>query len=175
MAHQPDHGDTKRDHQDEKDDAALAPFLSERDAPAAGAAIVAPTFVLKCDGDIQPAAAFRRAGQQFFPLPPGRFLGDARRFRDHALELFHFAPHLRFALGEFFLFLVERRSGFRRSAAHAESLALHGHPEENQERDHSKNNQRQRESETDLHPLRERFPAAQSGKTWRGVRQVQVV
>ena len=144
MAHQPDHGDAKRDHQDEKDDAALAPFLSERDAPAAGPAIVAPAFVLKGNGDIQPAAAFARAGQQFFSLPAGRFLGDARRVCDHPLKPFHFAPQFRFALGEFFLFLVKRRSGFRRSAAHAESLTLHGHPKENQERDHAKNDQRQR-------------------------------
>ena len=35
-----------------------------------------------------------RRGQQLFPLPPGRFLGNARGFRDHALQLFHFAPQL---------------------------------------------------------------------------------
>ena len=174
MAHQPDHGDSKRDHQDEKNDTAFAPFLSERAAPAARAAIIAPAFVLERGRNIQPAAALSRAGQQFIPLPAGGFLGHARRVRNHALEPFHFAAQLRFALSEFFLFLVERRSGFRRWAAHAESLALHGHPEENQERDYSKNNQRQRERETDLHPLREGFPAAQSRKARRGFRQIQV-
>jgi hypothetical protein len=106
-------------------------------------------------------------------LPARSFLGDAGSFRDHALQLFHFAAKLCFALSEFFLFLVERCSGFRRSGAHAESLTLRGHPEENQERDQSKNNQRQRQSETDLHPLRERFSAAQSCKTRGGVRQIQ--
>ena len=170
MAHQPDHGETKRDHQDQKDDAALAPFLSHRDAPAAGAAIGAPAFVLECDRDIQTAPAFSRASKQFLPLAAGRFLGHARRFRDHAFQFFHFAAQRRFALSEFFLFLVERRPGFRRSAAHAESLTLHGHPEENQERDHSKNNQRQGESETDLDPLRECFPAAESRETGRSIR-----
>ncbi len=112
--------------------------------------------------------------QQFLALPASRFLGDARSFRDHALQLFHFAAKLRFALSEFFLFLVERRSGFRRSAAHAESLSLRGHPKENQERDDPKNNQRQSDGETDLHPLREGFPAGQSRKTRRGLRQIQV-
>ena len=32
-----------------------------------------------------------RAGQQFFPLPPRRFLRHSRRFRDHPLEFFHLA------------------------------------------------------------------------------------
>lgn len=162
MAHQPDHGDTKRDHQHEKDDPAFAPFFPQRDAPPADAAIVTPAFVLQCNRNIEPAAAFTGAGQQFFPLPACRFLGDARRFRDHALEFFHFAAQLRFALSEFFLFLVKRRSGFRRSAAHAESLTLRGHPEKNHERDHPKNNQRQRDRETDLHPLSERLAPANS-------------
>ena len=103
------------------------------------AAIVAPAFVLERDGDIQPAAAFIGADQQFIPLPAGGFLGDTRRVRDKALEPFHFAAQLRLALREFFLFLVERSSGFRGSAAHAESLTLRGHPEENQEREHPKN------------------------------------
>ncbi len=155
MTHQPDHGDAKRDHQNEKDDAAFAPFLAQRDAAPADAAIVTPALVLKGNRNIEPAAAFTSAGQQFFPLPARRFLGDARRFRDHALELFHFAAQLRFALSEFFLFLVERCSGFSRSAAHAESLTLRGHPEKNCERDNPKNNQWQRDCETDLHPLGE--------------------
>ena len=170
MADQPDHGDAKRDDQDKKDDAAFAPFLAERDAPAAAAAIVAPAFVLEHGGDIQPVAAFTRARQQFLALPAVGFLGDAWSFRDKALQLFHFAAQLRFALSEFLLFLVERRPGLGRLAAHAESLALHGHPEENQEREHPKNDQRERERETDLHPLRERLPAAESRKTRRCVR-----
>jgi hypothetical protein len=174
MAHQPNDGDTKRNHQNKKHDSAFAPFLPQRDAPAADAAIVAPAFVLERDRDIQPAAAFAGAGQQFLALPARSFLGDAGSFRDHALQLVHFAPKLHFALGEFFLFLVERCSGFKRSAAHAKSLTFRGHPEENQERDHPKNNQRQRQSKTDLHPLRERFSAAQSCKTRCGVRQIQI-
>ena len=174
MAHQPDDGDTKRNHENKKNDPAFAPFLSQRDAPPADAAIVAPAFVLERHRDIQPAAAFAGAAQQFLALPACSFLGDAGSVCDHALQLFHFAAHLHLALSEFVLFLVERCSGFKRSAAHAESLTLRGHPEENQERDHPKNNQRQRQSESDLHPLRERFSAAQSRKTRRGVRQVQV-
>ena len=174
VAHQPDDGDTKRNHQNKKNDPAVAPFFPQRDTPAADAAVVAPAFVLESDRDIQPAAAFAGAGQQVLALSPRSFLGDTRSFRDHALELFHFAPKLCFALSEFLLFLVERCSGFRRSAAHAESLTLRGHPEENQERDHPKDNHRQRQSETDLHPLRERFSAAQSRKTRGGVRQIQI-
>jgi hypothetical protein len=174
MAHQPNDGDTKRNHENKKNDPALAPFLSQRNAPAADVAIVGPTLVLERDRDIQPAAAFAGAGQQFLALPARVFLGNPRSFRNHALQLFHFAAKLRFALREFFLFLVERCSAFKRSATHAESLTLRGHPEENQERGQPKNNQRQRQSETDLHPLRERFSAAQSRKTRRGVRQVQI-
>lgn len=162
MSDQPDHRDTKRDHQDEKDDASFAPLFSQRNAPAAGAAIVTPAFVLECGGHIQPAATFARPGQQLFPLPPGSLLGDARGFRDKAFEFFHFAAQLRFALSEFYLFLGERSSGFRRSAAHAQSLTFRGHPEENQERDQPENNQRQRHRETDLHPLAESFPTAQA-------------
>ncbi len=173
MAHKPDDGDTKRNHQNKKHDPAFAPFLPQRDAPAADAAIVAPAFVLERDRDIQPAAAFAGAGQQFLALPARSFLGDAGSFRDHALQLFHFAAQLRFALSEFFLFLVERCSGLRRSAAHAESLNLRGHPEEDQERDDPENNQRQGESETDLQPLREGFSTARSCKTRYGVRQIQ--
>lgn len=174
MAHQPDDGDAKRNHQNKKHHSAFAPFLPQRDTPATDAAIVAPAFVLERDRNIQPAAAFAGAGQQFVALPARSFLGDAGSLLDHALQFFHFAAKLCFALSEFLLFLVERCSGFRRSAAHAESLTLRGHPEENQKHDHPKNNQRQRQSETDLHPLRERFSAAQSGKTRGGVRQIQI-
>jgi len=174
MAHQPDDGDTERNHQNKKNDPAFAPFLPQRDAPAPDVAVVPPALVLERDRDIQPAAAFAGTLQQFLALPAGRFLGDAGSFRDHALQLFHFAAKLRFALSEFFLFLVERRSGFKRSAAHAESLSVRGHPKENQERDDPKNNQRQSDGETDLHPLREGFPAGQSRKTRRGLRQIQV-
>jgi hypothetical protein len=162
MAHQPNDGDTKRNHENKKNDPALAPFLSQRNAPAADAAIVAPTLVLERDRDIQPAAALAGAGQQFLALPARVFLGNARSFRNHALQLFHFAAKLRFALREFFLFLVERCSAFKRSATHAESLTLRGHPEEDQERDHPKNNQWQRDRETDPHPLSERLASANS-------------
>ena len=143
MAHQPDYGDAKRNNQDEEDDLAFASFLPERDPASAGPSIVAPAFVLKRDRNIQSAAAFTRARHQFFALPAGGLLGNPRRFGDHALQFFHFAPQLRFTLSEFFLFLVERRPRLRCSAAHAESLTLRGHPEENQERDQSKNNQRE--------------------------------
>ena len=134
MARQPNDCDTKRNHQDKKYDPSFPPFLAQRDAPAATASIVAPTFVLERDRHIEPAAAFDGAIQKFLALPAGILLGHPRSFRDHPLELFHFAPQLRFAPGEFFLFLVERRSLFRRSAAHAESLDLRGHPEKNEKR-----------------------------------------
>lgn len=174
MRHQPDDGDTERDHQNEKNDPAFAPFLPERNAPAPDAGIVTPALVLERGRDIQPAASFAGALEQFLALAARGFLGDAGSFRDHALEFFHFAAKLRFALSEFFLFLVERRSGFKRSAAHAESLTVRGHPKENQERDHPENDQWQRHRETDLHPLCERFSASQSRKTRRGLRQIQI-
>ena len=174
MSHQPDDCDTERDHQNEKNNPAFPPFFPQRDATAPDTAVVTPALVLERDRDVQPAAAFAGALQQFLALPASCFLGDAGSFRDHALDFFDFAPKLRFALSEFFLFLVERRSGFKRSAAHAESPAVRGHPKENQERDHPKNNQRQRHRETDLYPLRERFSASQSRKTRRGLRQIQV-
>jgi hypothetical protein len=144
MTHQPDDRQPKRDHQDQKNYSSFPPFFSERSAAATGAAVVSPTFVLQRDRNIQPAAAFTRAGQELFALSPGSFFRHARRFRDHPLQFFHLAAKLRFALREFFLFLVERRPGLRRSAAHAESLNLRGHPKEKQERHDPKNNQRQR-------------------------------
>ena len=155
MARQPDDRDTERDHKDKKYDPPFSPFLAQRDAPAAAAVIVGPPLVLERDRHIEPAAPFRGPIQKLFALPARVFLGHARRFRDHPLELFHFAPQLRFALGEFFLFLVERRSLFRRSAAHAGSLSLRGNPEKNEQRHHAKNYQWQRHRETDLDPLRE--------------------
>jgi len=166
MAHQPDDREAERDDEDEKDDSAFAPFFPKRSALSAGAAIVSPAFVLQRDGNIQPAAAFAGPRQEFLPLAARRLLGDARGLRDHPLELFHITAKTRFALREFFLFLVQRRSGFRRSAAHAGSLNLRGHPEKNQERQDPKNNQGQRHRETDLHPLRER-PSGQSRASGR--------
>lgn len=174
MRHQPNDGDPERDYQNEKNDPAFAPFLPERNAPAPDAAIVTPALILEGDRDIQPAASFAGALEQFLALPARGFLCDARRFRDKALQLLPLAAQLRFALSEFFLLLVERRSGFIRSAAHAESLTVRGHPKENQERDHPENDQWQRHRETDLHPLRERFPASQARKAGRGLRQIQI-
>ena len=172
MADQPEDGDAKRNHQDEKNDPAFAPFLAHGNAAAAGAVIVAPAFILERDRNIQPAASFAGAGQQFIALPARRFLGHAGSVRDHAFQFFHFAPQLRLALGEFFLLLVKWCSRF--AVAHAESLTLRGHPEENQERGQPENNQRQRQSEPDLHPLREGFSAAQSRQTRGGLRQIQI-
>ena len=162
MADEPEDRETERDHENQKNNSAFPPFFPQGNTPPADAAIVAPAFVLERHGDIEPAPAFAGTGQQFFPLPARSFLSDARRFSDHALEFFHFAAQFRFALGEFFLLLVERRPGFRRSAAHAKSLCLRGHPEENEERHDPKNYQRQGDREADLQPLREGFSAAHS-------------
>jgi hypothetical protein len=165
MADEPDDCETERDHENQKNNPAFPPLFAQGNAAAAAAAIVRPALVLERDRNIEPATAFAGAGQQFLSLAARSFLGHARRFRDHAFEFFHFAAQLRFALGEFFLLLVERRPGFRRSAAHAKSLRLRGHPEKNQKRHDPKNNQRQRDREADLQPLGERFSAADSRKT----------
>ena len=162
MADEPEDCKTERDHENQKNNPAFPPLLAQGNTPPADAAIVAPALVLKRDRNIEPAPAFTGAGQQFLPLPARSFLGHARRFRDHALEFFHFTAQLRFALGEFFLLLVERRPGFRRSAAHAKSLRLRGHPEKNEERHDPKNYQRQGDREADLQPLRKGFSATQS-------------
>jgi hypothetical protein len=172
MADQPDDGDTERNHQDEKNDPAFAPFLAHRNTAAAGAAIIAPAFVLQRDRNIQPAASFAGSGQQLVLLPACRFFGHAGSVRDHAFQFFHLAPQLRLTLGEFVLLLVEWCSGF--TVAHAESLTLRGHPEEDQERGQPENNQRQRQSEPDLHPLREGFSTAQSRQTGGGLGQIQI-
>lgn len=165
MADEPENRETERDNKNQKNNPAFPPLFAERNAPPADAPIIAPAFVLERDRNIEPAPAFAGAGQQFLSLPARSFLGHPRRFRDHALEFFHFAAQFRFALGEFFLLLVERRPGFRRSVAHAKSLRLRGHPEKNEERHDPKNNQRQRDRESDLQPLRERFSAAHSQST----------
>ena len=162
MADEPENREAERDHENQKNDSAFPSLFAQGNAPSSDAAVIAPALVLERDRDIKPAAALAGAGQQFLPLPARSFLGDARSFRDHALEFFDFAAQLRFALGEFFLLLVERRPGFRRSAAHAKSLRLRGHPEKNEERHDPKNYQRQSNRESDLQPLRERFSAARS-------------
>lgn len=141
MADEPDDRDTERNHENKKNNPALAPFLAHRNTTTAGAVIVAPAFVLERDRNIQAAASFAGAGQQFVALPARRFLGHAGGIRDHAFQFFHFTPQLGLTLGEFFLLLVEWCSGF--TVAHAESLTLRGHPEENQERGQPENNQRQ--------------------------------
>ena len=134
MAHQPDDRQPEGDHQHEKNDPALPPFFPERFPAATGAAFVSPAGVLERDRNIEPAPSFARSFQEFFALPPCRFLGHPRRFRDHALQFFHLAAQLRLALREFILFLVKRRPGLRRSAAHAELLGLRRDPKEHQQR-----------------------------------------
>jgi hypothetical protein len=139
MAHQPDNGQAERDYQNEKNNPAFAAFFAEGFPASSGAAIISPARVLERDRDIEPASPFARPRQQFLTLPPGRFLGDPRRLGDHALQFLHLAAQLRFALREFFLFLVERRPGLRRSAAHAGLLDLRRHPKENQQRNDAEN------------------------------------
>jgi len=162
MADEPENREAERDHENQKNDSAFPSLFAQGNASSSDAAVIAPALVLERDRDIKPAAAFAGAGQQLLPLPARSFLGHARSFRNHTLEFFHFAAQLRFALGEFVLLLVERRPGFRRSAAHAKSLRLRGHPEKNEERHDPKNYQRQSNRESDLQPLRERFSAARS-------------
>ena len=154
MAYEPDDRQPQRNHQDEKDDSAFAPFLAERFPPAPGASIIAPALVLERDRHVEPAPAFACPRQELFPLPPRRFLGHPRCLGDHPLEFLHLTAQLGFALREFFLFLVERCPGLRRSsAAHAELLGLRRHPKENQQREDAENDQRQRHRETDLEPF----------------------
>ncbi len=155
MTHQPDDGESERDDQHEKNDSTFASFLAQGFPTAAFMPVVSPTRVLKRDGNIEPAPAFARPGQQLFPLTSRGFFCHPRRFRDHTLEFFHLAAQLRFALSEFFLFLVERRPGLRRSAAHAELLNFRGHPKENEQRQDPENDQGQGHGETNLHPLHE--------------------
>lgn len=157
MAQQPDDGESERDDQHEEDDSAFAPFLPQGFPAADFTSIVSPPGVLQRDRNIESAAALACPGQQLFALPARRLLRHPRRFRDHALEFFHLAAQLRFALREFFLFLVERRPGLRRSAAHAELLDLRRDPKENEQRQDPENDQGYRHGETDLHPLHEGF------------------
>lgn len=156
MAHEPDDCDPERDYQKEKNDSSFAAFFAERFSPATRPAFIAPAFVLERDGNIEPAPAFARPCQKLFPLPPRRLFRHPGRFRDHSLELFHLPAQLRFALGQFFLFLVKRRPGLRSwSAAHAGLLNLLRHPKEYEQREDPKSDQRQGHCEPDLKPLHE--------------------
>ena len=94
MADEPDDRDAERDHQYQKNDPAFASFFPERFSPAVRSAFVAPPFVLECHRNIEAAAPFTRASEYFLPLPSRSFLGYARRFRDHPLELLHLAAQL---------------------------------------------------------------------------------
>ena len=164
MADEPDDRHAKRDHQHQKNYSAFAPFFPKRFSSATGSSFVAPAFILERDRNIEPAASFARAGEQFLTLTPRRFLRHARRFCNHPLEFFHLAAQLRFSLREFFLFLIERRPGLRsRSAAHAELLDLLRHPKENDQRQDPESDERQSDGEADLQPLRERFPTEARG------------
>ena len=158
MAHQPDNQRRERDYQHEKNDAAFPPFLPQRFPAATAPPRVAPSSVLERDRNIETAPAFGRARQQFFPVPARGFFRHFGSFRDHPLELFHLAAELRLFLSQFFLFLIQRRPGLRRSAAHAVLLGLRRHPEENDERDDPENDEGQTDGQPNLHPLSKRFP-----------------
>ena len=164
VGRQPDHRHGKRDHKDDEDDATFAPLFSQRGSRATGVRVVPPTRVMEGGGNVETAAALGSAAEQFLALATRSFLRHPRRLRDHALELLHLLSHLRGATGQFFLFVIERRLRFRRAAAHAELLPFRREPEENNERDESENDQRQRDRETDLHPLRESFSAMGSAE-----------
>jgi len=61
MTYEPEDRETERDDQNEKDNAALASLLSQRDSPAADWSVVGPSFVLKRERDIETAPAFTGA------------------------------------------------------------------------------------------------------------------
>jgi hypothetical protein len=112
----------KRDDQEEKDYAAFAALLPKRTAARAWSTF-AVAFVMQRHRKIKATAALARTHEQFFALTLFRFLGDARRLRDHALELLHLVAQLRFLTRQFLFRLIERSCRSRRTTKHAASPA----------------------------------------------------
>jgi hypothetical protein len=154
VTHQPNNCDGERDCENDKYDPAFAPRLAERTAPLGPPIIVAVTFVLQSDRNIKTAAAGVGSHAQFFSLPPRSLLRDPRRIRDYALEFFNLVPQVRFPVGQFFLFSIQRRGQSRRATKHEASPGGRGHPEKKKERDKTENDQGQTKDEANLQPLK---------------------
>src|SRR5438876_7464151 len=151
---QPNNCDGERDCENDKYDPAFAPRLAKQTAPLGPSIIVAVTFVLQSDRDVEAAAAGVGSHAQFFTLPTRSLLRDPRRIRDHALELFNLVPQVRFPVGQFFLFSIQRRGQSRRATKHEASPGGRSDPEKKKERDKTENDQGQTEGEANLHPLK---------------------
>src|SRR5439155_63063 len=151
---QPNYRHGKRNRQNQEHYPAFAPRLAKRTAPLGPPIIVAVTFILQSDRNIEAAAAGVGSHAQFFSPPPRGLLRDPRRISDHALELFNLVPQVRFPVGQFFLFSIQRRSQSRRATKHEASPGGRSHPEEKKERDKAENDQGQTEDEANLQPLK---------------------
>ncbi len=151
---QPNYSQGKRNRQNQKHHPAFSPRLAKRTAPLGPPIIVAVTFVLQSDRNIEAAAAGVGSHAQFFTLPPRGLLRDPRRISDHALELFNLVPQVRFSVGQFFLFSIQRRGQSRRATKPEASPGGRSDPEKKKERDKTENDQGQTEGEANLHPLK---------------------
>ena len=153
VTHQPNNCDGERDCENDKYDPALAARFAKRPAPLRPPIIVAVTFVVQSDRNIE-AAAGVGSPAQFFSLVPRSLLRYPRRIRDHALEFFNLVPQVRFPVGQFFLFSIQRRSQSRRATKHEASPGGRSDPEKKKERDKAENDQRQTKGEANLQPLK---------------------
>ena len=154
VTHQPNNCDGERDCENNKYNPALAARFAKRPAPLGPPIIVAVTFVVQSDRNIEAAAAGVGSPAQFFSLLPRSLLRDPRRIRDHALEFFNLVPQVRFPVGQFLLFSIQRRSQSRRATKHEASPGGRSYPEKKKERDKTENDQRQTKGEANLQPLK---------------------
>ena len=154
VTHQPNNCDGECDCENDKYDPAFAPRLAKRTAPLGPPIIVAVTFVVQSDRNIEAAAAGVGSHAQFFSLPPRSLLRDPRRIRDHTLEFFNLVPQVRFPVDKFFLFSIQRRSQSRRATKHEASPGGRSDPEKKKERDKSEDDQGQTEGEANSQPLK---------------------
>src|SRR5713101_3237465 len=117
---QPDGRSQKRNDEKEEENPSFTSLFAERTAPLARSS-VAVAFVLQRHRNVQAAAALARAHDQFFALTLLDFFGDARRVRNHPLELFHLVAQLRFLARQFLFRLIERGCRSRRTTKHSAS------------------------------------------------------
>jgi hypothetical protein len=103
MRKQPRHSDGQRDYKHKKDNASLAPMLSQRpDRPGIAPKIII-ALIFQGERHIQARPLGSGQPPQVFPLAAGFFLGYSRRIRDQFFQLFLLGPKLGFALRELLL------------------------------------------------------------------------
>ena len=117
------------------------------------------TLVVQRYGYVEPPAAIVRPGHQRLALLTSDFFGNARRVGNHLLKLGHFLAQLGFLSRQVILGLIEGSGRLTDAPKHGGSR-LGTEPDENRQGDNSKNNQRQGDRETDLHPLSKRSATA---------------